>query len=67
MMNWKLKPYIPAPVDMDSVARTIAHSAAAIERSWALLSRLSAKERFSPLVRGGPLCSATRNSSVPSA
>jgi hypothetical protein len=33
--------YVPAPVDIDAIDRTIAQSIAAIERSCALLSRLN--------------------------
>jgi hypothetical protein len=34
--------YVPAPVDMDVIGRTIEESIFAIERSYALLSRLDA-------------------------
>ena len=36
------RPYVPAPVNMNAIDRTIAQSIAAIERSCALLSRLDA-------------------------
>lgn len=34
--------YTPAPVNMDAIARTIARTIGAIERSYALISRLDA-------------------------
>jgi len=36
------RPYVPAPVNVNAIDRTIAQSIAAIERSCALLSRLDA-------------------------
>jgi len=36
------RPYVPAPVHMNAINRTIAQSIAAVERSCALLSRLDA-------------------------
>jgi len=40
MNNRTFIPYIPAPVDVDFIAQCVARSAAAVERSLALLSRL---------------------------